>query len=133
MKPLKNFIIESNDITKLDDETYVIYEFSLNDIQSDNYLSKCLHTTYKDRLLIVRGWGGIRFYMHILNIRELKNCFAEYFKVWHKADNSVWCWTAPEEVKTEEDVKEFIKKNSDEIEMDDICKKDRKVKIVVKR
>lgn len=132
MKDIKNYILES-EASKVDDEAYVIIEISLNDIQSDNYLSKCLHETYKDRLIIVRGDMGIRYYMHILKVRELKNCYAEY--PWRKNWPNRNCWLAPDEIKDADDkeLQEYIKKNSDKVEWDDILKKDKRVQINVMR
>ena len=132
MKNIKKFILESGK-SNIDDETYVIIEISLNDIQSDNYLNKCLRETYKDRLIIIRGDMGIRYYMYILKVREVKNCYAEYpfRKNWPNRN----CWLAPDELKNadEKTVNEFIKKNSDKINWNDILKKDNRVKINVMR
>lgn len=130
MKNIKNYILESEN-PKVDEETYVIYEFSLNDLQSDHYLSKCTHETYKDRLIIVRSDMGIRYYMHILKVRELKNCFAEYpFKFTKKQ-----MWIAPDEIQKmdEKDLQEYIKKNSDEIKWEDILLEGNRITIDVKR
>lgn len=146
MKKLQYFILEKNGISKitlneaesnvsekLDEETYVVYEFSLNDLQSDNYLFKCAHTTYKNRLIIARSWdwGGIRFHMHILKVRELKNCFAEYPKEWR---DTIYVWKAPEELqgKDPKEIEKFIKDNSDEIDKKDLMTGD-KIKLNIRR
>lgn len=132
MKEIKNYILEG-EASKVDDEAYVIIEISLNDIQSDNYLSKCLNETYKDRLIIVRGDMGIRYYMYILKVRELKNCYAEYpfRKNWPNRN----CWLVPDEIKdaSKKELQEYIKKNSDKVDWDDILLKVNKVQINVMR
>lgn len=132
MKEIKNYILEG-EASKVDDEAYVIIEISLNDIQSDNYLSKCLNETYKDRLIIVRGDMGIRYYMYILKVRELKNCYAEYpfRKNWPNRN----CWLVPDEIKdaSKKELQEYIKKNSDKVDWDDILLKGNKVQINVMR
>jgi len=129
---LNQYLIESEN-QKVGEETYVIIEISLNDIQSDNYLSKCLHETYADRQIIVRGDMGIRYYMYILNVRELKNCYAEYpfRKNWPNRN----CWIAPDEIQEGDNktIQEYIKKHSDKIEWNDILSKDNKVQINVMR
>lgn len=144
MKNLKHFILEKNGISKialneaednvsekLDEETYVVYEFSLNDLQSDPYLAKCAHTTYKNRLIVARSWdwGGIRFHLHILKVRELKNCFAEY-----KYGNTVYVWKAPDELqgKDPKEIEKFIKDNSDDIDKKDLMI-GKKIKLNIKR
>lgn len=132
MKHLTQYLMETKE-NKIDDETYVIIEISLNDIQSDNYLSKCLHETYQDRLIIIRGDMGIRYYMYILNYREVKNCYAEYpfRKNWPNRN----CWIAPKELQegSKEAIQEYIKKNSDKVEWDNILKKENKIQINVMR
>lgn len=132
MKEIKNYILEG-EASKVDDEAYVIIEISLNDIQSDNYLSKCLNETYKDRLIIVRGDMGIRYYMYILKVRELKNCYAEYpfRKNWPNRN----CWLVPDEIKdaSKKELQEYIKKNSDKVDWDDILLKGNKIQINVMR
>ena len=133
MKNLKRFINEAEDNVseKLDEETYVVYEFSLNDLQSDTYLAKCAHTTYKNRLIVARSWdwGGIRFHLHILKVRELKNCFAEY-----KYRDTVYVWKAPEELqgKDPKEIEKFIKDNSDDIDKKDLMI-GKKIKLNIKR
>lgn len=132
MKEIKNYILEG-EASKVNDEAYVIIEISLNDIQSDNYLSKCLNETYKDRLIIVRGDMGIRYYMYILKVRELKNCYAEYpfRKNWPNRN----CWLVPDEIKdaSKKELQEYIKKNSDKVDWDDILLKGNKIQINVMR
>ena len=130
MKSIKKYLFESDE---LNSETYVIYEFSLNTIQSDKYLASLLHGQYKNRLIVARSWdwGGIRHHLHILKIRELKNCFAEWPKGWN---NDTWVWKAPEELqgKDPKEVEKFIKDNTDDIDVKELMSGD-KIKINIRR
>lgn len=133
MKDIKNYITEAED-QKIDPETYVIYEFSLNDLQSDNYLHKCASQTYGKRLIVARSWdwGGIRYHVHILKVRELKNCYAEWPKGW-TSDKNVYI--APDELqgKDPKDIEEYIKKNNDKIDINDLMDRKKKIQINVRR
>lgn len=137
MKNLKNIILEKFTLQNLNDDVYVLMELILNDVQSDAYLSKCLHETYKDRQLIIRGDYGIKFYMYVLNIREIKNCYSEYVKSFKdKEKYGLTVWKIDGELNdlnnvTDKDIKEYIKKHTDD-EYNSILKNRIKANIVRK-
>lgn len=136
MKDIKTYLLEGfklgqNKVRKeSDDNTYIVYEFSLNELHSDSYLSKCARETYGNRSIIARGYSGVRFYMHILTIKEFKSCYAK----WPKSSKSIkYVWKAPEEIqgKSSKDVEKYIKNNTDEIDYADLTSGE-KIKIDVR-
>ena len=85
MKDLKTYVLETKKISSIndyvlegfklgknkvemkpEDDLYIVYEFSQNELWSDDHLWKCVTETYIDRLIIARGESGVRFDIYIL-------------------------------------------------------------------
>ncbi len=128
---LEGFKLGQNKVKKEpNDDTYIVYEFSQTELRSDDYLWKCVTETYIDRSIIARGYGGVRFDMYILTIKEFKSCYAE----WPKSSKSIkYVWEAPQEIQGKEpkDVEEYIKNNTDEIDYKDLTSGE-KIKIDIR-
>lgn len=136
MKDIKTYLLEGFKLgqnkveMEPEDDLYIVYEFSQTELRSDDHLWKCVTETYIDRSIIARGYSGVRFYMHILTIKEFKSCYAK----WPKSSKSIkYVWKAPEEIQGKEpkDVEEYIKNNTDEIDYADLTSGE-KIKIDVR-
>ena len=56
-----------------------------------------------------------RRYLHILKVRELKNCYAEWKKEW---GDSIPVWKAPDKFQGKDPkyIEDFIKKHNDKLD-----------------
>ena len=136
MKDLKTYVLEGFKLgknkveMKPEDDLYIVYEFSQNELRSDDHLWKCVTETYIDRLIIARGESGVRFDMYILTIKEFKSCYVK----WPKSFKSIkYVWEAPQEIQGKEpkDIEKYIKSNTDEIDYKDLTSGE-KIKIDVR-
>lgn len=149
MKDIKTYVLETKKILSIDnyilegfklgknkvkreskDDLYIVYEFSSNELESDSYLSKCLRETYENRSIDAIGSYGLRYYMHILTIKEFKSCFTK----WPKSFTSIkYAWIAPEEIqgKKPKDIEKYIKNNTDKIQRKELISGE-KIKIDIR-
>lgn len=133
MQNISSYIKEYLSVQKLKDDEYdkqyVLFEFTSDTIHSDKVLKEKLKN-YKNRIITL--WSptisGVNTDYYILTIKELKDCFSNYVKV-YKNRKSVYAHKIDELYGADEKaVETYIKKHNGE---DDVITKNKENRILV--
>jgi hypothetical protein len=133
MQDITSYIREYLSVQKLKDDEYdkqyVLFEFTSDTIHSDKVLKEKLNN-YKNRIITL--WStiisGVNTDYYILTIKELRDCFSNYVKVF-KNTKSVYAYKIDELYGADEKaVETYIKEHNDE---DDVITKNKENRILV--